>query len=246
MKFFTYIFVVMITQVSLANQATFDEANEFYANESYDSALVRYESLLEDKKHSFEIYYNLGNTYFRTNQLGKAILYWEKARKIKPSDQQVIDNLNYAYGLAKDKFDVNVQSVGFIKGFVFEKSPNFWTYLSIAFSLLLAITLYLFFISKIDAVHQISFYVGIVSFICLITFIVFASMQKSYFEESTDAVVIEPRIKVMSSPIEGGEESFPLHEGTKVEILKVDGEFTEIRINKDTRGWVKSEVLGKI
>ncbi len=245
-KAISFISFILLSFTLLGSQEKYEEANELYANESYDSALVVYESILEEGQYSYVVFYNLGNTYFRTNQLGKAILYWEKARKIKPSDAQVIENLNYAYNLAKDKFEVDIKSVGFVKAFVYEKSPNFWSILSIIIALFLGISLYLFFVSKNDTTHQISFYVSIVGFICLVTFVVFASMHKSYLTESSEAIVLEPRIQVLNAPTEGSEESFPLHEGTKVEILKTENDWMEIQVNKDSRGWVKAEYLGKI
>lgn len=245
-KKFLSITLSLFALIVFGNEGSFEEANELYSNESYDSAAVMYESLLEENQYSFEIFYNLGNAYFRSNKLGKAILYWEKARKIEPSNQQVIDNLNYAYTLARDKFEVDIKSVGFIKGFVYEKSPNFWPFLSVLMSIILATTLFLFFVSRNDTVHQVSFYVSIVSFVCLITFVIFSSMHKGYFQESNEAIVLEPRIGVLTEPLEGSPEAFALHEGTKVEILNTDGDWIEIVVNKDNTGWVKVEEIEKI
>lgn len=242
------LFIALLTS-SLAvfgNQDTFQEANDLYTSESYDSALVLYQEILDEGEYSFEVFYNMGNSYFRTNQLGNAILYWEKARKVRPSDGQTIENLNFAYRLAKDKFDVDVKSIGFIKAFIYEKSPNFWSILSLVVVIILSITLYLFFVSKHDTTHQISFYLSIVGFICLVTVIVFASMHKSYMETSNEAIVTAPRVQVLTAPTDGSEESFPLHEGTKVEIIKEENDWAEIQVNQDSRGWVRLESLGKI
>lgn len=241
-----FLFLLFCTSFVLGSQADFEKANEFYENESYDSAIVVYESILDENQYSFEIYYNLGNAYFRSDKLGKAIMYWEKARKIKPSNQMVIDNLNYAYSFARDKFEVDIKSIGFLKGFIFEKSPNFWSYLSIFTAILLATTLFLFFISRNETVHQVSFYVSIIGFVCLIGFVIFASLHKSHFEESSEAIVIEPRIQVLSEPKGGSDEVFALREGTKVQIVNTDKEWLEIVVNKDNTGWVQADVLGKI
>ncbi|MEZ4936279.1 MAG: hypothetical protein R2799_01660 [Crocinitomicaceae bacterium] len=246
MKWFALVALFLSIQKIWAVEITFDDANSLYTNESYDSAVIAYESLLEENQYSFEIFYNLGNAYFKTNRLGLAILNWEKARKIKPSNQLVIENLNFAYTLARDKFETNIKSVGFIKGFVYEKSPNFWVYMSLLFSVILATTLFLFFVSKNDTLHQISFYVSIVGFVCLIMFVVFAAMHKSHFETSTEAIVLQPRVQVFTEPKEGSEEAFALHEGTKVEVLKIDEEWAEIVVNKDNTGWIKLQSIGQI
>ena len=148
--------------------------------------------------------------------------------------------------MARDKFEVDVKSVGFINGFVFEKSPNFWSYMAILLSVILAVTLFLFFISRNDTIHQISFYLSIVGFVCLITIVIFAYMHKNHFEQSKEAIVLQPRVQVLSEPKEGSDESFALHEGTKVEILKIDEDWAEIVVNKDNTGWVKLESIGRI
>lgn len=244
-----YLILSLLMATSLFGFSTnekFDLGNEFYSNEEFDSAIVAYESVLEEDQYSFEVFYNLGNAYFRKNQLGKAILNWEKARKISPSNSMVIENLNHAYTLTRDKFDVEIKSEGFIKSAIYERGPNFWSVLAIVMSFLLAIGLFLFFTSKNDTVHQISFYFSIVAFVALIGFTVSASTQKSYFQEENKAIILSPRVKVRVAPTQNSEESFPLHEGTKVELVGEDEEWVEIVVNKDSRGWVLKDEIGLI
>ena len=71
-------------------------------------------------------------------------------------------------------------------------------------------------------------------------------MHKNHFEQSKEAIVLQPRVQVLSEPKEGSDESFALHEGTKVEILKIDEDWAEIVVNKDNTGWVKLESIGRI
>jgi tetratricopeptide (TPR) repeat protein len=245
MRFLALISILILTQLSWANSELFEKGNSFYSEEKYDSAIVCFEGILEEDNYSFEVFYNLGNAYFKDNQLGKSILNWEKARKIEPTNSMVIENLNHAYALTRDKFEVEIKSEGFIKSFIYEKGPMFWPIISIVLSIIFAVSIFLFFTSKNDSVHQISFYISIISFVCLITFIVFASLQKSYFEESNQAIILSPRVKVMTSPSEGSEESFPLHEGTKVEVVGEDEDWLEIIVNKDNRGWIQKDQVGR-
>ena len=114
MKYLMISVFVIATQFGFANQEKFEIANDFYSNEEYDSAIVAYESILEEDQFSFEIFYNLGNAYFRKDQIGKAILNWEKARHLNPSNVMVIENLNHAYTLTRDKFDIEIKSEGFV------------------------------------------------------------------------------------------------------------------------------------
>lgn len=246
MKRLNILFILIFSFIPFTNAQDFELANEFYSNQQYDSARVIYESLLEEDEFSFEIYYNLGNTFFKQNQLGNAILHWEKARKLSPSNQLVIENLNYAYSLTRDKFDIEIKSEGFIKNFIYEKSPNFWSVLSISLALIVGLSIFLFFTSKNDRIHQISFYVSIVVFVLLIGSIVSASMQKSYLSNSNEAIVIIPRVQVLTSPYSEAEKSFPLHEGAKVEIIGEDGDWLEILVNKDNRGWMQVSSIEKI
>ena len=241
MKYLAILLCVVTSLFGYADQDKFDQANDFYSQEAYDSAITLYESILTEDLYSFEVYYNLGNAYFKKNQLGLAILNWEKARKISPTNAMVIENLNHAYSLTRDKFDVEIKSEGFIKSIIYEKSPNFWSVLAIITSFLLALTLILFFTSRHDHIHQISFYFSIIAFVALIAFTVSASTQKSYYQENNTAIILTPRIQVLVAPSENAEESFPLHEGTKVELIGHDGDWVEIVVNKDNRGWIKKD-----
>ena len=84
-------------------EAAMQSGNTFYQKENYEAAAKEYESVLENGYESAPLYYNLGNSYFRLNELGKAILNYEKALKLEPGDEDVIYNLRIAEARTIDK-----------------------------------------------------------------------------------------------------------------------------------------------
>ncbi len=107
-------YIVTLTILLLVNFASaqisiFDEANELYKQGKYEESIKKYEQLQQKDTHSATIYFNLGNAYFKQGKLANAILNYERAYKLKPSDKDIVTNLNFAKAQIADKIEVPKQ-----------------------------------------------------------------------------------------------------------------------------------------
>ena len=106
MKKVVYIFILLLSLSASAQQnALFDSATKAYNAGEYQSAVDIYLEILESGKHSPELYYNLGNAYYKLNQIAPSIYYYEKALLLKPNDVEIKNNLGYAQNMTLDAID---------------------------------------------------------------------------------------------------------------------------------------------
>jgi len=223
-------------------------ANNAYNQGLYDSALSTYDIVIADGIESGELYYNMGNAYYKNNDIASAILYFEKAKKLLPNDEDIQYNLNIANSMIVDKI---------------EKVPElfyhqWWNYIYniigvdawaifalISFSLLI-VTIGLFIMSKKRGNRKLSFYVGVLFLIITITSSALAS-QKYYLNiEHKEAIVFTSSITVKSSPTQNSVDLFVIHDGTKVKIIDSIDNWVEIKIQNGSTGWLPKKSIKEI
>jgi tetratricopeptide (TPR) repeat protein len=221
------------------------QANQYYANRQFDQAIPLYESLLSQYGPSFIVYYNLGNAYFKNNELAKAILNYERALRIKPMDQDTRFNLQVCQARTVDKID----SVGvFLVTRWFRAlgdllSSNHWALVSlISFTLLIGF-LFAYFFSRTAWLKKTGFYVSLLLLILSILSLVYASRKYQEIVHPDQAILMDPTVTVKSSPDENGTDLFTLHEGTKVTLRNEVGNWKEIVLQDGNVGWVPASSL---
>jgi tetratricopeptide (TPR) repeat protein len=223
-------------------------ANQAYNEGLYDSALNVY-SLIENKKlESATLYYNMGNAYFKNNDLSSAILYYEKAKKLAPNDEDIDYNLGIANSLIVDK--IEKVPVLFYKHwwnyFYNLFNVDTWTIISILSWLVLLFFIGVFALTHSRSFKKLSFYLGVLFLFLTIGTFGLAS-QKYYFgKEHKDAIIFTPTITVKSSPTLNAVDLFVVHEGTKVRILDHVQNWVKIKIPDGSIGWLPEESLRTI
>ena len=165
---------LQITNVFAKNK--FDVANENYKNGNYKDAIFIYESILESKKHSPELYFNLGNCYYKLNQIAPAIYFYEKAKILNPKDSKIDVNLKFAQNRTLDQFET-VPKLGY--GALFHKITgiyhyNTWAYIAVFCSFLLLLFYFFYDYSKSSFAKRIFFVMIFISLGFIILFISFA------------------------------------------------------------------------
>lgn len=226
----------------------FDSANVAYAEADFEGAQKQYEALLESNVLSDDLHYNLANTYFKTNQISLAILHYEKALKINPSNEDAAFNLKIANEKTVDK----IESLPEL--FIYRWWQNVyqlfymdqWAILSIS---LLAISLLLFIaylIFQAIAIKKISFYGFILFLIVAGLSWVMAANQKANLQRSSHGIIMEPSLNVVSAPSSGSSQLFVLHEGTKVKIVQKNDNWVEIALPNGNKGWILNESVASI
>lgn len=236
------------TEFSAARQesnVTKAEGDSAYMRNDYASAIQIYENLLKNGEAA-EVYYNLGNSYYKADDIAKAILNYERALLLQPGNADIRANLEIARSKTIDKV-IPVPEIFFVawtKSLINSLSVDAWAKLGVVFFILLLVSLYLFFFSKQIAGKKTGFIGGIVFLALVVLSNVFAAQQKNELTDRNAAIVLSPSVTVRSTPSESGTSLFILHEGRKVEIKdNTMREWKEIRLEDGKVGWVPASAV---
>lgn len=221
------------------------EGDSAYMRNDYASAIQIYENLLKNGEAA-EVYYNLGNSYYKADDIAKAILNYERALLLQPGNADIRANLEIARSKTIDKV-IPVPEIFFVawtKSLINSLSVDAWAKLGVVFFILLLVSLYLFFFSKQIAGKKTGFIGGIVFLVLVVLSNVFAAQQKNELTDRNAAIVLSPSVTVRSTPSESGTSLFILHEGRKVEIKdNTMREWKEIRLEDGKVGWVPASAV---
>ena len=225
---------------SKLEDATKSEGDSAYIRNDFASAIQIYESLLR-KGDAADVYYNLGNSYYKVNEIAKAILNYERALLLQPGNGDIRANLEIARGKTVDKVEAvpEVFFVTWTKALINSMSVDAWAVWGVVSFLLLIVSLYFFIFSKQVVLKKVGFITGIIFLIVVVMANVFASKQKEELLNRDTAIIMSPSVTVRSTPSENGTSLFILHEGHKVNI-KDDSmkDWKEIRLEDGKVGWV--------
>jgi len=250
-KYLINIFYLLIFLSSLAkadSNSIMQTANEYYKNNRYQLAIEEYNKLLLDGFEGTSLYYNLGNAHYRLGKVGYAILYYEKALKLSPNDEDVTHNLALAKLNLKDKVDTLPPFFIFNlwEGILAAFSVTGWTIIVYIIFILVLIVFVVYFFSRSVTEQRISFFTGIgLTVILLLTIsLLIVKMNKEF--NTKDGVIIETSVIVKSSPDYSSKDSFQIHEGLKVRIEDNVDDWVKIRLDDGKIGWITEKSLGII
>ena len=221
-------------------QSLKQKADDAYSKGKYQEAIVNYEAALKKGK-SADIYYNLGNAYYRTDNVTRAVINYEKARLLAPGD----DDINHNLEVARSKTIDNIQpgeKIFFKVWFEDIKTSmgiDTWATLSLI-SLVVALILFLVYLFvKQMAVRKVAFYLSLVLVIFFIFGNVFASQLKDFATSSSAAIIVSPTVTAKKTPTDQASDVCVLHEGTRVEITDnaLKGWYG-IRLADGREGWI--------
>lgn len=223
-------------------------ANNYYVNNDFQMAAETYKKVIEMGYMSPELYYNLGNSYFKLNNYAYSIIYYERALLLKPNDKDVKHNLELANAHTIDKIDVIPEFFvkKWIESLIASFSSNTWAITSMITFVIFIFLLLVYLLSGKMVLKQMSFYLFILFFLVSVSFFYFSAERKKTYLQNSEAIVISPSVTAKSSPTEYGTDIFILHEGTKVEIVDSVGEWNEIRISNGNKAWIIASAIEKI
>lgn len=251
-KVLVYILILLPLAVSGVDKpeadSLFTQANQLYQDEKYEEAIDRYLDILDSGFESAELYFNTGNAYFRSNKLGKARLFYERAKLLDPNDEDIQTNLAYTESLLTDRFEQVPQLFlkRWIKSLLNFLGSNGWLMVSLLFFVLFLVSaLFYIFIPSVR-VKKAGFFSGIVFFLITVATFLFSNRQYQYQKDPGAAIVMEGSLVVKSAPRESGKDLFILHEGTKVWMESDLGNWMEIRITDGRQGWVRTTAIEEI
>lgn len=243
--------LLLSTSIALSQSGAkhfFDQGNQAYRDGDYQNALEWYGKIVAAGYESSQVYYNMGNCYYKLAQTGLAILYYEKALKLNPHDREIKFNLEVANLKVIDRLESPPQF------FLFEWWESVKTYFTIGQWTRLTATFYVvtflagifFILLRFHRLRRIILSILIVFAILMVlaSYLLFLNVREE--TGNTRAIVLLPSVNVLSAPNENSTDVFVLHEGVKVQLSEQRGEWVEITLPDGKSGWIKLDSLGVI
>lgn len=246
---FVWLLLVMICFGGTSAKAvTKNNADTEYQKGNYQQAIRDYEEILKNGE-SAEIYFNLGNAYYRTDNITKAVLNYERAHLLSPGDDDINFNLQFARSKTIDKITPQSEMffITWYKSLVNFTSVDNWAktgILCIVMALLLVL-LYLF--GPQLMLRKIGFFGGLAFFVIFLLSNLFAFQQKQALDNRTGAIIISPSVNIKKTPAKNSTDQFVLHEGTRVDIIdKGMTDWRCIRVGDGREGWIETKAIEEI
>jgi len=224
----------------------FEEGNLHYQNGDYEAALESYLQIHDAEYESGALYYNIGNSYFKLGDLGRSILFYERALRHNPRDDDIRANLELARSLTADEITP-------LPGFWPLRVLDWWVHL-LPTSLLVVVVGF-FYLAAMAALttmvltrnsvlelwwRRIAIVTGVVALIFGVNLVVI----ELEVGEPTEAIVLVEEVAVQSAPSDDRAlQVFTIHEGTKARVDQQSGEWAEIVLADGKVGWVRLDVL---
>lgn len=247
-----YLLVMMIVPlVSLGNNradSLFEKGNEQYAKAKYQEAAHSYQEILNEGYQSAAIYYNLGNACYKMGKIPEAILYYEKAHKLAPNDEDINTNIQFANLETTDKIEEAPRFFlsRWVQSFILLLPLRALAVLNVIFLLAGFLLLIVYLFSGSVSMKKMSFYVS-VTLICLaIVSILISNQQAHYFASHHQAVIFSGSVTVKSEPADGSKDLFVIHAGAKVNVLEKDNGWIKIGLPNGNEGWISAEAAKEI
>lgn len=242
------ILAILFTATVFAQADLLQKANESYTKEQFKQAIDLYNQILMTNMESAEVYYNLGNAYYKTEQYTLAILNYERAKLLAPDDEDISFNLQ----VANQKVVDSIQELPGIfifrwwNSLVNSQTTDTWATFSILSFIVFLTMLGFYFFARTSEVKRITFWSGCFLIVFSIFSWSFAAKQKSRLVNHSEAIVMQPTVTVKSSPSDKGTNLFVVHEGLKVKITDKLGDWVEIRLADGNKGWLLAESIERI
>jgi hypothetical protein len=243
-----FLLIILSTLVKADPNSTMQTANEYYKNNRYQLAIEEYNKLLLDGFEGTSLYYNLGNAHYRLGKVGYAILYYEKALKLSPNDEDVKHNLALAKLNLKDKVDTLPPFFIFNlwEGLLATFSVSSWTYTVYIIFVLLLICINAYFFSRTSTQQRFSFFSGVGFSVLFILVIILLTVKMNKEYNVKDGIIVENIVTVKSSPDNSSKDEFIVHEGLKVRLEDKVDNWIKIRLADGKIGWILEKDLGQI
>lgn len=245
---FSFVLMILMLMPLPANAITKQNADDEYAKGNYQQAIKDYQEILKAGVSS-EIYYNLGNAYYRTDNITQALLAYERALQLSPGDNDIRFNLQYARSKTIDKITPETEMffVTWYNSLVNFTSVDRWANTAIV-SIVMALLLILVFLFAPQMWARKSGFYGSAVFLLLFAFAnLFAFQQKHELETKQGAIVIAPTVNVKKTPAVSGTDVFVIHEGTRVDITdRGMKQWRGIKLADGREGWLKTSQIEEI
>ena len=243
-----WIVLPLLTFGNAQQDALFVKGNNAYAKARYKEALDTYQKIVSQGYNSAAVYFNMGNASYKLDDIPSALLYYEKAHKISPSDEDINFNIRFVNSKTSDKIDEVPEfflSVWF-KSVILSISANALSILSLAFVLSSSAFLIVYFFANATLIKKSSFFTALVFFFFGILSVFILNSQAGYFEDHRQGIIFSSTVTVKSEPAETSRSLFVIHEGAKVDILDKNNAWVKVKLANGNEGWMRLSDLKEI
>jgi tetratricopeptide (TPR) repeat protein len=223
-----------------AGPALFKKGNNLYQKANYKEAAATYQKMVDDGYQSASLYFNLGNAYYKNGDIAPALLYYEKAHRLSPGDEDIRINIQFANSKTTDKIEAAPEFfiTKWWTGFILALPANTLAVFSVLLFIGASCLLILYRFSGSVMVKKISFYSAILLLLLSIGTVFISGRQAAYFDAHHDGIIFNSSVNVKNAPSNTAKNGFVLHEGTKVNILDKNASWIKIKLANGNEGWV--------
>ncbi len=234
---------ICMTGASANIDSLFQVANEHYQEGAYEGALESYREIINDGFESPELYHNMGNAAYRSNNIGYAILYYEKALKLNPRYEDARHNLEFVSQYRIDTFKEVPRLFiwNWISALVRLFSERTWSIIAFVSFLIFILSILLYLFSRHLSLKKTGFALALTGIIIWMVTFAAARAGSSSITKPDSGIILSPSVTVRSSPSESGTELFILHEGSRVGINEHVSGWQNIRVVDGREGWIRME-----
>ncbi|MBQ9471377.1 MAG: tetratricopeptide repeat protein [Bacteroidales bacterium] len=231
-----------------SSDSLFAEGNRLMNAGHYAEAVRCYESIVGQGQHSAALYYNLGNAHFKQNDYPSAILCYERALLLAPSDDDIRFNLDLARTFTIDVIEPLPQLLvaRWASSLTHLLSSNAWAYIALLAFALALVGMALFWFMRRPGQKRLFFGLSVAMLLLFALALVASMIRKNELERTNTAIIFEPSVAVKSTPDSSGMDLFILHAGTKVRLLRNVGSWFEVQIADGNKGWMEKSSFKKI
>ncbi len=239
------VYVSAFAETSAYYDSLVTRANTLYKNAQYDSAKSVYNKVIEAGYESDILYYNLGNAYYKTGDIPAAILNYERALKLNPSNKDAKYNLELANKYISDKIETVPEPLmkSLAINILHLMPVKMWSILSIVFAVIASALLLWFLLSNTSGSKRTAFFLAVAFYGLTLVFYLFAFASFRHIKATDRAIVFSPSTEVMSEPSGSATRLFVVHEGLKVGVVKTEGNWTNVTLPDGSKGWIRSDAI---
>lgn len=246
-KIIAFVALLMASFFTFASvdDSLMQQGNTAYQNGDYELAIDCYQEIVNHGNEGAILYYNLGNAYFKAKQTAEALLWYERALRLDPSNEDIKHNIAYANMQITDKIEVMPELfiVRWWNGLSQSMTATAWAVMAVVFGAVFALSIALMLVSRRRWLSMTAVILAIVSLIIAIFSLIFASKESKRYIKQPEAIVMQSVVNAKGTPDESGTSLFVIHEGLKVAVTDRVGSWVEIKLPNGEKGWVEASSI---
>lgn len=244
-KLIVFFLLILSTSFAQNKEELFTRANNLHKLGKHQAAIDLYEELISKNSVSSELYFNLGNSYYKLNKVAPSIYNYEKALQLNPANKDAYNNLIFAKRLTLDRIETLPKTFlqQFNQDYISKLTFDQWAVICILCSILASLSFLIYYYSFSSLKKRLFFVSSITFFILLVSSLAITFHQYNKNTNTIEAIVYVPEVSVKNEPTKNADESFIIHEGTKIIVLDKVDNWNKIKLQDGKIGWLKSNQI---